>query len=73
MRYFLHYVWQIKVDGEAYESSNEITESTANIIMEAENVSLTDEEKNKLNKKGDVLVLIKKTGKLTVWMHIYIN
>ena len=73
MRYFLHYVWQTKVDGEAYESSNEITESTANIIMEAENVSLTDEEKDKLNKKGDVLVLIKKAGKLTVWMHIYLN
>ena len=73
MRYFLHYVWQIKVGGEAYESSNEITESTANSIMKAENVSLTDEEKNKLNRKGDVLVLIKKAGKLTVWMHIYIN
>ena len=73
MRYFLHYVWQFKVNGEAYESSNEITESTANSIMEAENVSLTDEEKNKLSKKGDVLVLIKKAGKLTVWMHVYIN
>ena len=73
MRYFLHYVWQIKVDGEAYESSNEIAESTANIIMKAENVSLTDEEKDKLNKKGDVLVLIKKTGQLIVWMHIYTN
>ena len=71
MRYFLHYVWQI--NGEAYESSNEITESTANSIIEAENVSLTDEEKDKLNKKGDVLILIKKAGKLTVWMHIYFN
>ena len=73
MRYFLHYLWQIKVDGEEYESSNEITESTANIIMEAENVSLTDEEKDELNEKGDVHVLIKKRGKTTVWIHIYAN
>ena len=72
MRYFLHYLWQIKVGGEEYESSNEITESTANIIMEAENVSLTDEEKDELNEKGDVHVLIKKRD-TTVWMHIYIN
>ena len=49
MKYFLHYVWQIKVDGKVYESSNEITESTANIIMEAENISLTDDEKDELN------------------------
>ena len=73
MRYVLHYLWQIKVDGEEYESSNEITESTANIIMEAENVSLTDEEKDELNEKGDVHVLIKKSGKTTVWIHIYAN
>ena len=72
MRYFLHYLWQIKVGGEEYESSNEITESTANIIMEAENVSLTDEEKDELNEKGDVHVLIKKRD-TTVWMHICIN
>ena len=73
MRYFLHYVWQIKVDGEVYESSNEITESTANIIMEAENISLTDDEKDELNEKGDIHILIKKRGKTTVWMHIYAN
>ena len=73
MRYFLHYVWQIKVGGAAYESSNEITESTANSIMEAENVSLTDEEKDKLNKKGDILVLIKKAENLMVLIHIYAN
>ena len=73
MRYFLHYVWQIKVDGEEYESSNEISKSTANILMEAEHVSLTDEEKDELNEKGDVHILIKKTGKTMVWMHIYIN
>lgn len=73
MRYFLHYVWQIKVDGEVYESSNEITESTANIIMKAENISLTDDEKDELNEKGDVHILIKKTGKTMIWMHIYTN
>lgn len=73
MRYFLHYVWQIKVDGEVYESSNEVTESTANMIMKAENVSLTDDEKDELSEKGDVHVLIKKRGKTTVWMHVYAN
>lgn len=71
MRYFLYYIWKIEVDGATYyESSNEITESTANIIMTAENVSLTDTEKNELDETGDVYVLIKNAGKTTVWMHI---
>lgn len=71
MRYFIHYVWSIRVDGEVYESSNEISESTANIIMHEEDIMLTDEEKDELAEKGDVHVLVKKTGKTSVWMHIY--
>ena len=73
MRYFIHYVWSIKVDGAVYESSNEISESTANIIMDEENVTLTDEAKDELAEKGDVHVLIKKTEKTMVWIHIYNN